>query len=110
MMNRSEIDSLLMRNNRAVEVGIYRIYQLQTADEKKVGVTKHSNNVGFAKSHANVGTRIARWVEKGNSLHGYYLDLARSICLRYSRQLTAIANNQIHVPELPKSMARKRPV
>jgi hypothetical protein len=107
---RDEINAIIRSNNRAVEVGIYRIFQLQTEDEKANDHTKHLNNVGFAKPDASYGAYLARWVEKGNSLSRHHLPRARRLCLKYSRQLTAIANGEISVPALPARMARKRPV
>lgn len=106
---RDEINSLLRSNNRAVEVGIYRIFQLQTEDEQANENTKHLNNVGFAHADAKYGTYLARWVEQGKSLSGRHLARARKMCLKYSRQLTAIANGELSCPVLPKRMARKRP-
>jgi hypothetical protein len=106
-MTRKEVNDLLHNNPAAVEVGVYRIYQLQTADEKTVGGTRYRNGVGFGSRDARFGTSLAQQVEN-NRLQGgnrrlsdKQLRCALRLCLRYSRQLTAIANGDLSVPALP---------
>ena len=105
---RDEIIALLNSNDRAVEVGIYRIYQLQTEDEKASSETKHDNGVGFGYRDAEFGTSLARQVEQNRmigkgtaTLSAKQIAAARRICIRYSRQLTAIANDELSVPLAP---------
>ena len=112
-----EIKELLKSNNRAVEVGIYRIFQLQTEDEKVSDQTKHSNGVGFSYRDAGFGSSLARQVEqnrmigKGNrTLSSKQIACARKLCLRYSRQLTAIANGELTVPLAPWETPAPAPV
>jgi hypothetical protein len=105
---RDEINALLRSNDRACEVGVYRIYQLQTEDEKQSDSTKHDNGVGFAARDAEFGSSLARQVEQNRmigkgrrTLSSKQLAGARKLCLRYSRQLTAIANGELSVPPAP---------
>jgi len=97
---REQIDALLRRNDRAVEVGIVRLNQLQTVDERAAYNTKYSNNVGFQSCYARSGTYMANWLLSGHPLTGKWLDKARKICLRHSRQLVDIANNVIVLPSI----------
>ena len=115
---RDQIDAILRTNPRAVERGIMRLFDLQTEDEQRQADTKHDNTVGFCSADARPGTRFARWMlgfddnnvkrfqpkslnhPKANKVFGRYLNKhdsvqarALSICLKHSRQLTAIAND-----------------
>ena len=105
---RDEINAILRSNDRACEVGIYRIFQLQTEDEKCSDTTKHDNGVGFGYRDAEFGSSLARQVEQNRmigrgdrSLSPKQLTFARKMCLRYSRQLTEIANGELTVPRAP---------
>jgi hypothetical protein len=92
---RRQIINLLKTRNSAVEKGIVRIYQLQTRDEQKAKTTRHRNNVGFNASDAKRGTKCATWVMSGKHLTGWHLDKARDLCIKYSGQLTDIANGNL---------------
>lgn len=116
---RDNINHILSTNPRAVERGIIRLFELQTEDEKRHADTKYDNTVGFCSADARPGTRFARWMlgfddnnvkrfqpkslnhPKANKVFGRYLNKhdsvqarALSICLKHSRQLTAIANGK----------------
>jgi hypothetical protein len=108
MYERDEIIAILQSNDNACEVGIYRLFQLQTEDEKQDRSTTHLNGVGFNAHDAETGTHIARTVEqyrmtgKGTRRLGENaLRIARQMCVFYSRQLTAIANGELEVPKAP---------
>ena len=116
---RTQIDAILNASPRAVERGILRLFQLQTADERADADTKYENSVGFCSADATTGTRFARWIlgmddnnvtryqpkslshPKANKVFSRYLKnhdsvqaRALSICLKHSRQLTALANGE----------------
>lgn len=91
---RSEIESLLTINNRAVEKGIVAIFERQTEDEKASETTNHHNNIGFCGWAAKNGTYYAKWVLSGRTLSGKHLDKARKIALHHAGQLTNIANKK----------------
>lgn len=103
---RGMIDEILNRSDRAVEVGICRLNQLQTADERQQQTTKYHNNVGFQSCYARSGTYMANWVMSGRKLTGKHLEKARKICLKHSRQLTDIANGELEVPEVKVPITR----
>jgi hypothetical protein len=95
-----EVKALLSRNDKAVERGIVRIYDLQTADEQASDRTKHRNKVGFNGVDAGFGSYLAKWVKGGKSLTGKYLAAARKMTLKYAGQLTKVANGELNgVPE-----------
>jgi len=89
---RDQINHLLESNDRAVERGIIRLYNLQTSDEQVAQHTKHLNNMGFQSNVSKLGTYYARWILRGNHLTGVHLSRARKIAIRHSRQLVEIAN------------------
>jgi len=118
---RNDIDAILRSNDLAVERGIIRLFELQTADEQRSADTNHLNTVGFCMTDARVGTRFARWLQGMDdnnvvrfapkslnhpnaakvfrrylkaSSGGTVIGRARDICLRHSRQLTALANGE----------------
>jgi len=114
---RDQIDNILRTNDRAVERAILRLFELQTADEQKIGGTNADNGRGFRSSDARAGTRFARWLlgmndrnvvkyakkllthPKADVIFINYcrqgervIDRARRIALTHSRQLVTIAN------------------
>lgn len=93
MWTRSQIIHLLNTNPRAVERGILRLWERQTADEMAADKTKHSNGVGFNATDAKLGSYMAKWVKSGKPLSGKYAVAAKAMCIRYSGQLTHIANS-----------------
>ena len=120
---RDQIDNLLRTNDRAVERAILRLFELQTADEQKIGGTNADNGRGFRSSDARAGTRFARWLlgmndrnvvkyarklltnPKADVLFINYcrngeraIDRARRISLAHSRQLVIIANAKEQKP------------
>lgn len=92
---RRQIVNLIEKDDRAVNNGILQLYSFQTDDEKSENRTKHLNNMGFNCADAKYGTYLARWIKSGRRLSGKHLQEARALCIKYSRQLTEIANNNI---------------
>jgi hypothetical protein len=89
---RSEIETLLNRNNRAVERAMVAIWKRQTRDEQRTDSTQHHNGVGFSGWTARSGSYFANWVLGGGRLTGKHLKRARKIALHHAGQLTDIAN------------------
>lgn len=118
---RDQIDALLRSNDRAVERGIVTLFKLQTQDEQAVARTHWHNDVGFNCVNARAGTRFARWILGLDDTNrqrfapkslrdpgaerifrryadgGSVLERARTICLKHSAQLTAVANGELTV-------------
>ena len=89
---KADIQSLIERNDVAVERAVVAIYNRQTEDEKRVKETKYSNGVGFTSVEAQYGSYLAQWILAGRRLTGYHLKRARGMMKRYHRQLAEIAN------------------
>lgn len=91
MVNEKDIVALLRSNPRAVERAMVVIYDRQTTDEKAVSTTRHSNNRGFQACDARRGSYYARWVLSGKHLTGNHLERARTMAIKYRRQLVDAA-------------------
>lgn len=90
-MNKSEIRSLLMSNDRAVERAMVVLFQRQTLDEQHTSSTSHLNGRGFNAFHAKNGTYYAKWVLSGRRLTGRHLEAARRMACHYARQLAELS-------------------
>lgn len=93
--NEDEIVGMILNNNRAVDRAVMAIYNRQTENEKMDGDTKVLNGIGFNGADAKMGTYYARWVMSGRNLSGHHLERARAMMIKYRKQLTNIANNQV---------------
>jgi hypothetical protein len=120
----SEIKTLIATNDRAAMRGVAAIFQRQTAREKGLDVTIHVNDIGFSQAHALMGSALAKEAIATGKLEGNIpffgpvfvkggrvradrvrsefrgmrkIDVARHIAMRYSRQLTDIANGGCRV-------------
>lgn len=90
-----EIRYLLETNDKAVINGLIAIYNKQTADEKVVNETKHSNGVGFTGADAKVLSNMAKYaIAKGGLTEKQFIYVKKEIG-KYAGQLTKIANKQI---------------
>jgi len=89
------IDNLLITNDKAVERAIVALYKLQTPEEQAGKRTNDRNGIGFNQNDAPLGTYCAKWVLSGKRLSGPYLDKSRQLALRYHRQLSVIAKNNL---------------
>ena len=91
---RTEIETLINTNDRAVERAMVAIWERQTRDEQETQDTRHHNGIGFSGWTAKSGTYFANWVRSGRSLSGKHLAKARKIALHHAGQLTRIANGE----------------
>ena len=116
---RSDINTILVTNDKAVERAMIRLFELQNSDEQVQGTANEQNGRGFGSSDALVGTRFARWIlgmdnknvvrydpkslnnPKAAGIFGKYcqdggsvMDRARKIALKHSAQLVIIANEK----------------
>jgi len=90
-MNKSEIKSLLIGNDRAVELAMVALFKCQTSDEQNTSTTKESNGMGFNAFHAESGTYYAKWVLSGKKLTSYHLTRARKMACYYAGQLATMS-------------------
>lgn len=89
---RTEIESLIESNDRAVERGILVLWRRQTADEQNTQETRHTNGRGFAAWAARSGTYYANWINSGKRLTGHHLQKARKIAMYHVGQIVEEAN------------------
>lgn len=91
----NEIKERLINNNELVERGLIILYNLQTKDEKKLFNTHHVNKKGFNKFDANILSSFAEQLLENKHLSPRQLQIARKRILKYSKQLTEIANQKL---------------
>lgn len=96
MITEDIIRQKLMTDLRWLEAAILAIYRRQTADEKAEGVTKHSNGVGFSGCDSVTGSYMAKWIQGGRHLSGKWIEKARRIMPKYTRQLMEEAQIKAH--------------
>ena len=89
---RQEIKELLLANDKAVARGLMAIYNRQTENEQYGDQTVESNGVGFNKYDAAVMSSVAKWYASHGYLTGRQTKMVRAKILKYSGQLTDIAN------------------
>ena len=90
-----EIKSKIASNNAWLERAILALFLKQTEDERSKDESRHENSVGFNKPDAPRMSYYARWIKSGKHLNGWHLEKARLVMLKYSKQLTKIANKEI---------------
>lgn len=95
MKNWSQAEIRLMLENKDhwVERAIKAIHKYQTSQEKQSFETTELNGVGFNGFDAPLLSSFAEWLNKGRHLSPKQLGIARKRILKYSGQLTKIANN-----------------
>lgn len=86
-----EIATLLSRSDKAVETAIVRIYDRQTRDEKSANETVHHNGIGFQACDAKRGGYWARLILSGRHLFADRMPKARSMTIKYRRQLAVLS-------------------
>jgi hypothetical protein len=57
----------MTRGDLAAMRAVCRLYACQLADEKVAEETKHTNDIGFAKGHAKIGTALASFMDGGKA-------------------------------------------
>ena len=90
-----EIKEMLYFNPRAVERAVMAIFKLQTTDEKRFNKTNHNNGLGFNGVDAPILSSFAKWLNTGRHLSQKQMAIAKKKIIKYSGQLTKIANKEI---------------
>lgn len=75
--------------------GLVAIYNRQTEDERSAELTKHENGVGFSGVDSNFLSRAAKYYKDNGFLTQKHRDKVRTAMLKYSGQLSKIANGEI---------------
>lgn len=93
----------LFTSNRWLKRGIIRIAEFQTPDELKSEQTIIRNSLGFNSSDANYLTNISKKINVNSNLELTELltkeeiRISRVKMLKYSGQLTKLANGKLNV-------------
>ena len=95
---KEDIKDLMNRNDAAVLIGMIRIYQLQTDEEKFSKDTYYNNNVGFSGFDGKIMTSIAGNFLQYGTLSERQYEIVKKKMLRYAGQLAKIANGEIALP------------
>lgn len=92
---KEEISIKLREDDRWVKRGIIAIFKKQTADEQATHSTKHENGVGFNKIDCEFLSSLATQAIERGTLTKKQIAAGRKRILKYSQQLSRIANNEI---------------
>jgi hypothetical protein len=90
-----EIEKLLQTSDNMVMRSVVQIFNKQTEYEKTEDRTKERNGVGFNGFDAEFGTSIAKKVIAGRELTPKQIHFSRKMIMKYTKQLTKIANREI---------------
>ena len=89
-----EIKSLLERNDTMVCRSIVQIYNCQTDDEKLYEETSYDNGIGFNAFDSKILSSFAKFYLEKGFLTKRQLEIGRKKIMKYSKQLTKLANEQ----------------
>lgn len=92
---KEQIKHLLETSDKMVHRSIVKLYEKQTEDEKRSGGTKYHNNIGFNGIDAPLLTSFAKQILAGKTLTKKQMYYARKKIMKYSTQLTKIANGEL---------------
>jgi hypothetical protein len=95
--SREEIRERLLQGEAAwLERAIVALFQLQTPDEQRDGVTRYRNGEGFNRDDAWYGTYLARHLQNGGKLTDFPMALvwAQARMPRYAGQLASLVNRR----------------
>ena len=98
-MNAIELTEGLAKYPKWVERAIVVLYKRQTADERISESTRVHNGRGFNAFDAKMGTYMAKWILDGKHLNGKWLEKARKMLQKYTRQLLEIAAERATQPK-----------
>ena len=92
---REEIANKIATDLKWLCGGILAIWNRQTEDEKNTEETRHHNGVGFNGRDARFLSSIAQQINQGRRLSEKQTVAARKAMVKYTGQLTKIANKKI---------------
>ncbi len=103
--NIDEIKENLIKDNIWVVRAVVAIYNYQTLDEQEQEETTENNGVGFNGCDGNIMSSFAKQIIRYNNntspvkhpsaLSPKQMSIARKKIIKYSKQLTKIANGEI---------------
>ena len=87
-----EIRDYVQTNDKVLYGAIKKLYDEQTADEKVAGETKHYNGVGFNGADSRFMSSVAEFLIRRGYLTEKQKFAARKRMVKYTKQLTRLAN------------------
>lgn len=87
-----EIRSLVQENDVVLYRALKKLYACQTEDEQTVGETKHRNGAGFNGVDSKYMSSVAEYLNRNGFLTDKQKYYTRKKMVKYTKQLTAIAN------------------
>ena len=92
---KEQVAEKLQTSNQWLERGTVAVYERQTAQEQQIEGTVEHNCKGFSAFDAQYLSYVARWIKSGKRLSGSHLSKTRKRMMKYSAQLTLIANGEL---------------
>jgi len=89
---KSELEDQIQRSDEMVRRSLLKLYERQTPDEVSAKETHIVNHAGFNKFDAKFLTSLAEQLKAKNFLSPKQIAAARKKLMKYSLQLTFIAN------------------
>jgi hypothetical protein len=89
-----EIGNLIQTNDRVLYNGLKKLYECQTVDEQRTESTNHHNGRGFNSADAKFLTSVAKYLLRYGYLSEKQKYVTRKRLVKYTRQLTRIANHR----------------
>ncbi|MBR4590209.1 MAG: hypothetical protein IKO36_06030 [Bacteroidaceae bacterium] len=87
-----EIKNLVQTNDRVLYGALRQLYACQTADEIAEGAANHRNGAGFNGIDAPLLTSFCEFLNRTGFLTPKQKVIARKKLVKYTRQLTMLAN------------------
>jgi len=87
-----EIKTLVQTNDRVLYGAMLKLYACQTADEVASGTTNHRNGAGFNGVDAGIMSSFCEFYNRTGFLTDRQKTIARRKLVKYTRQLTMLAN------------------
>lgn len=89
------LQDLVRTNDKALLRAIWVIYQRQTGEEQKTGVTTEENGMGFSKIDAEFFTQIMVQLKHGQKISNRQMAIARNKMPKYWRQLMEVSKENM---------------
>lgn len=90
---KEEIKHLIASNDVMVGRSLVKLLERQTSDEVASEETRHTNGRGFNSADAKIGTGLAKFYQRYDSLSEKQLARARKFLPKYAGQLVEEANS-----------------
>lgn len=87
-----EIKELVQTNDKVLYGALKKLYECQTADEQNAGETKEHNGMGFNGIDSKFLSSVSEFLLKRGFLTDKQKYITRKKLVKYSKQLTKLAN------------------